>query len=111
MDRAHAVPLIVPRPLVRRMAHRGVTASDLRQAVVPLLLIGVDRRHRPTRPPHHLLQGLAIRGRDDRQADLAARASDHPTDRREFLCIGTTRVDALGWSSMILPQSMEVLWE
>src|SRR5581483_11806252 len=35
MDLPHAIAVVVPRPLVRRVADRGVPAACLRQSAVP----------------------------------------------------------------------------
>src|SRR5512143_1562239 len=82
MHLADAVPVVVPRPLSRRMTDRGMSAAHRRELVIPRPFVRVDRDHRPRRPTYHVLQRRAVSVLGDAQADLTALPAHHSADRR-----------------------------
>src|SRR3954447_22491754 len=84
MNFAESIPILIPRELPHRMAHRAMAVAPSRQPAIDIVLICVYRRALGDRPSD---QGGDRRLLDVRQHpdDDLARALDHPEDRRLFL--------------------------
>src|SRR5262249_48647797 len=85
MNLAEAIPVLIPRELPRRMAHRAMAVAPSRQPAIDLIFIRIYCCALGDRPPdqgsdRHLLD---VRQHPD---DDVARALDHPQDRRLLLC-------------------------
>src|SRR5512135_1309970 len=80
MNFTETIPVLIPRELPRRMAHRAMAVPPFRQLAVDIIFIGIDHSPFINRPSQ---QGRDRRLFDVRQHpdhDLTG-AWDHPEDR------------------------------
>src|SRR3954451_22880607 len=82
MNLTHPVTVLIPCPfpMPRCVAHRGVAATEAREAIVTAPFIRIDHRTWLRHPDHEALQGLLIRMLHDLESRLPrspARAPYH----------------------------------